>query len=304
MVSLFLTLFIIEGEFLLRSSLFSFYEAARFFHKSYKSSPPLLLHHFEVLVVYTADSQRTTAKIEDELTVALDADDVALVALEGAGEDAEPDVVLGKLLQGFAQEGETLGVDARDVHEGAHDGVLDGGGTTAAAVVDKMKLWEMLVEEGLQIAHRALEKDQSADGGLQDLAHAPLLLGVLVLVVVGLMDEEGLRTAFGLLVVVLQPFLEGLNRKMAQVEIAPRGGLLGGAAPGLGQRAAGHDLLLRGYQRVGLDYVDSLGQLLASAVCAERIRAFFCHRLLCDQNPHAPTPLLLAEGTMGRQRYY
>ena len=68
-------------------------------------------------------------------------------------------------------------------------------GRTAAAVVDKMKLWEMLVEEGLQIAHRALEKDQSADGGLQDLAHAPLLLGVLVLVVVGLMDEEGLRTA-------------------------------------------------------------------------------------------------------------
>ena len=146
-------------------------------------------------------------------------------------------------------------MDARDVHEGAHDGVLDGGGTTAAAVVDKMKLWEMLVEEGLQIAHRALEKDQSADGGLQDLAHAPLLLGVLVLVVVGLMDEEGLRTAFGLLVVVLQPFLEGLDRKMAQVEIAPRGGLLGGAAPGLSQRAAGHDLLLRGYQRVGLDYV-------------------------------------------------
>ena len=88
MVSLFLTLFIIEGEFLLRSSLFSFYEAARFFHKSYKSSPPLLLHHFEVLVMYTADSQRTTAKIEDELTVALDANDVALVALEGAGEDA------------------------------------------------------------------------------------------------------------------------------------------------------------------------------------------------------------------------
>ena len=299
MVSLFLTLFIIEEEFLLRSGLLSFYEVARFFHKSYKSSPPLLLHHFEVLVVYTADSQRTTAKIEDELTVALDADDVALVALEGAGEDAEPDVVLGKLLQGFAQEGEALGVDTRDVHEEAHDGVLDGGGTTAAAVVDKMKLWEMLVEEGRQIAHRALKKDQSADGGLQDLAHAPLLLGVLVLVVVGLMDEERLRTAFGLLVVVLQPFLEGLNRKMAQVEIAPRGGLLGGAAPGLSQRAAGHDLLLRGHQRVSLDYVDSLGQLLASAVCAERIRAFFCHRLLCDQNPHAPPRSRWQKGRWG-----
>ena len=50
------------------------------------------------------------------------------------------------------------------------------------------------------------------------------------------MDEEGLRTAFGLLVVVLQPFLEGLDRKMAQVEIAPRGGLLGGAAPGASAR--------------------------------------------------------------------
>ena len=124
--------------------------------------------------------------------------------------------------------------------------------------------------------------------GCRTLRTPPLLLGILVLVVVGLMDEERLRTAFGLLVVVLQPFLEGLDRKMAQVEIAPRGGLLGGAAPGLSQRAAGHDLLLRGYQRVGLDYVDSLGQLLASAVCAERIRAFFCHRLLCDQNPHAP----------------
>ena len=33
--------------------------------------------------MYTADSQRTTAKIEDELTVALDANGVALVALEG-----------------------------------------------------------------------------------------------------------------------------------------------------------------------------------------------------------------------------
>lgn len=87
---------------MLRSGLLSFYEAVRFFHKSYKSSPSLLLHHLEVLVVYTTDSQRTTAKIEDELTVALDADDVALVALEGAGEDAKPDVVLGKLLQGFA----------------------------------------------------------------------------------------------------------------------------------------------------------------------------------------------------------
>ena len=86
MVSLFLTLFIIEGEFLLRSSLFSFYEAARSFHKSYKSSPPLLLHHFEVLVVYTADSQRTTAKIEDELTVTVDTDDVSLASFENACE--------------------------------------------------------------------------------------------------------------------------------------------------------------------------------------------------------------------------
>jgi|GEM_PF-6684050 len=104
-------------------------------------------HYLEVLLVHTTKGDGIAAEVKDELTVAVDADDVALVAGEGAGEDAEEDMVLGKLHEGVAQEGDLVGMARHDVHERAHHLIRDGGRTSEAAVVDQMIVGKIVGEE-------------------------------------------------------------------------------------------------------------------------------------------------------------
>ena len=79
-------------------------------------------------------------EVEDELAVAVDADDVALVAGEDAGEDAELDMVAGKLLEGVAEEGDALWVVAQHRHERLHHRIRDRCGGIARTVFYKMVL--------------------------------------------------------------------------------------------------------------------------------------------------------------------
>lgn len=190
-------------------------------------SKPLSLHHLEVLVVDAAEGHGEAAEAEDELSVAVDADDVALIAAEGAGEDAEEDVVPGELLEGGVEEGQLLGMCPHDVHEGLHHAVGDGGRASLARVVDEMVVGEVLGEEALEVSHPALQEDEAADGGLQRLLHAALALLVLVGVAERLVDEEGLPLVAVVGIVGLEPTLEGACRHVAQEEVAPGGSLFG-----------------------------------------------------------------------------
>ncbi len=181
--------------------------------------------YFEVFVVDASEGYGDAAEVEDELAVAVDADDVALVASEGAGEDAELHVVLGELVEGVAEEGDLLGMGLHDAHEGLHDGVGDGGGTIVAGVEDEMVVGPVERQEVADALDGALQEDEAADGGPQGLLHALLRLLVLIAVAVGVVNEEGL---FGGPVVVgivgLEPLAEGAGQLVLEVEIAPRRG--------------------------------------------------------------------------------
>lgn len=150
--------------------------------------------------MYPFDCDGEAAEVEDEVAVAVDADDIALVAAEGTGEDAETDMVAGETVEGVAEEGNALGMRLRHTHEGLHDGILDGGRTAATAVEDKMVLGKILAEKGLEVTDRALQEDETTDRRLQSAPHSALPLLIFILIAVGLMDEEGLPTRYGFLI--------------------------------------------------------------------------------------------------------
>ena len=50
--------------------------------------------------MHIADGNSITSKVEDELAVAVNADDVALETFEDAGEDTKFDAVLGEFQEG------------------------------------------------------------------------------------------------------------------------------------------------------------------------------------------------------------
>ena len=54
----------------------------------------------EVFVVDVAEGDGIAADLDDELAVAVNADDVALETIEDAGEDAEFDAVFGEFQEG------------------------------------------------------------------------------------------------------------------------------------------------------------------------------------------------------------
>lgn len=85
--------------------------------------------------MHASECDGVAGEVEDELAVAVDADDVAFVVFEGTGEDAELHVVFGELLDGGVEEGDLLGVGFQYVHKGLHDGVAYGGRTPVTAVV-------------------------------------------------------------------------------------------------------------------------------------------------------------------------
>lgn len=185
--------------------------------------------HLEVFLVDATDGDGVAAEVEDELAVTVYADDVALVAAEGTGEDAELDVVTGELLEGGAEEGDLLGMSLHDVHEGLHDGVGDGGGTVVGAVLDEMVGGKVVGEKLAQVGDAALKKDKTAYGGLEMLLHASLMLLVLVGITNGLVDEVGLLGGVVFVgVVCLEPLLEGLGGHVLEEEIAPGSGHGGG----------------------------------------------------------------------------
>ena len=157
-------------------------------------------HHLKLLTVYPFDCDGEAAEVEDEVAVAVDANNVALVATEGTREDAEADVVTGETLKGVAEDGDAFGVRLRHTHEGLHDGVLDGGRTAATAVEDEMVLGKILAEKGLEVTDRTLQENETTDRRLQSALHSALPLLIFILIAVGLMDEEGLPTRYGFLI--------------------------------------------------------------------------------------------------------
>ena len=85
--------------------------------------------------MHASECDGATGEVEDELAVAVDADDVAFAVFEWTGEDAELHVVFGELLEGDVEKGYLLGVGFQYVHKGLHDGIAYGGRTPVTAVV-------------------------------------------------------------------------------------------------------------------------------------------------------------------------
>lgn len=190
-----------------------------------------LFGHLEVFVVDTADGDGYSAEVEDQLAVAVYADDVALVATEGACEDAELHVFLGELVEGFSKEGDLIGMGLHDTHEGLHDSVGDGGGQVVAGVFDEIVAGQVERQEVADALDGALQEDETADRGPERLLHALLRLLVLIAIVVGLMDEEGLFGVPGVIGVVgVKPLAKGTRHLVMEVKIAPRSGELRGVA--------------------------------------------------------------------------
>ena len=59
-----------------------------------------LFCHLKIFLMHASECDGAAGEVEDELAVAVDADDVAFVVFEGTGEDAELHVVFGELLDG------------------------------------------------------------------------------------------------------------------------------------------------------------------------------------------------------------
>lgn len=158
-------------------------------------------------------------EVEDELAVAVDADDVTLVAGEDAGEDAELDMVAGKLFKGVAEESDALRVVAQHRHEGLHHRIRDRCGGIARTVFYKMVLGIIETEEGLEVPGGALQEHEAADGGLELFLHAPTL-GFL-LVAIGAMNKTGMGCVGMGSVVSVHLTLKDGHGHVVEVEVAP-----------------------------------------------------------------------------------
>lgn len=122
-------------------------------------------HYLKIFVVDTADGYGVAGKLHDELAVAVDAYDVALQSLEETGEDAQLDVVLGKLDKGVAQEGDIVGMTGDGLHEGLHHAMGDNRRTPCATVLNEMNLRMIGAEKLLQFGGVALQEYQTIDSG-------------------------------------------------------------------------------------------------------------------------------------------
>ena len=86
--------------------------------------------------MHPSNGDGVAGEVHDELTVTVDADDVAFETGKKTGEDAETNVVASEFFKRITQEGDCLGMGGDYFHEGTHHTVGDGGWTTCAAVVD------------------------------------------------------------------------------------------------------------------------------------------------------------------------
>ena len=130
-----------------------------------------------------------------------------------------------------------------------------------------MVLGEILRQEPLQSSHRALQEDESADGGFEGLLDAALLLLVPICITEGLVYEEGLfPEIFSVCIICFEPLAESPGRHVLQEEVAPGGGLLGWVAP-YGMFSLGCSFYFRSRRSVSPDNVDALWQALACVGC-------------------------------------
>lgn len=122
-------------------------------------------HCLKNSVVDTADGYGVASKLHDELAVAVDAYDVAFQSLEETGEDAQLDVVLGKLDKGVAQESDIVGMTGDSLHEGLHHAMGDNRRMSCATVLNEMSLRMIGAEKLLQFSRMALQEYQTVDSG-------------------------------------------------------------------------------------------------------------------------------------------
>ena len=143
------------------------------------------------------NSYGVATEFHDEMAVAHDAHDVALLTFEHAGEYAQLDMILGELDEGVAKKGDTMRFLFHDFHERAHETVGYRGGFTGGTVVDQIILWEMADKKSPQLMGFTLEEDEATDGGF--LFFDDTLAVGLLFIVGGSMDETlGFEFAFHL----------------------------------------------------------------------------------------------------------
>ena len=187
----------------------------------------LIIHHFEIFLVDTADGNGYSSKVEDQLAVTVYADDVALTSLEEACEDTQPYMVLGKSLKRFTQKGNLLGMGAHHLHERLHDAVRDAGRRMLAPIVDQMILRKIVAKELYEVTNCTLKEYQSTHGRFVLLAHSsPVSFGFIS---EGTMNEAGLSLP-GVGELAIDQFdilLEGMCPHIVDKQITPGRGVIG-----------------------------------------------------------------------------
>ena len=192
----------------------------------------LFFHHLKVFLMHASDGYGKAAKVKDQLAVTVNADYVALITLEWACEDTQLYVVTGKLPKGVTKKGDLLGMCPHHIHKRLHDGILDRGRPVLATVLDQMVSGEIIREKGLYAPYGALQEDETADGWFQFPPHTFLVFLVLVGIVEGLVDEEGLLGHLCIIgIVCFQPLLECFRCHVLEEKVTPGCGLRGGVFP-------------------------------------------------------------------------
>ena len=145
--------------------------------------------------MHATDGDGVAGEVHDELTVALDADDVAFLTCKGTGEDAQTYVTLDKLDEGITHEGDALGMGLKHGHEGLHHTVGDGRWAMGAAVIAEIVLWKILTQKGAKLTRGALQKYESADCGHLFLGDS-LAIGLLAYTHSAMYETLGAKRAF------------------------------------------------------------------------------------------------------------
>lgn len=116
------------------------------------------------------DGDGLAAGIEDEATVAVEADDVAREAGKESGGDADEGVVAGVVFKGSKEDADTLGVNVGQTHEGMHLAVGNSCHAASGVVVAETMAGKIVIEIALQLLWIAFQEDEAADGGSNFLA--------------------------------------------------------------------------------------------------------------------------------------
>lgn len=136
----------------------------------------IFFHHLKFLAVYARYRHAHATYVHDEMTVAVNTNDVALDAGKQAGGEAQTDVAAGVIFERVKKETDALGRGRHHAHERLHNAVCDDGGPMGAAVVYKMITGKCGVKILLQFRGLTLQEDEAADSGFFYRADAAGLL--------------------------------------------------------------------------------------------------------------------------------